>query len=206
MNAIEKVEEINKVASMHRKGYSNAEISKQLNLPVAKVKADLDEWSKYIEEKAASDPEILDRFLENTLAFEEELNDITKEIWEVIKKADEADVISTKIQALRLAKDLTDMKARLFQLLSPRVDSGYIERSKRIERVNSMLSEIIRETISDCDRCSELAWRKLEDVYRSDKTLRDDDDDYVEEDEDVQPLGELEPGIHGRTEEDTRSE
>lgn len=151
---------------MYLKGASYAKIARALDVSPAQAKSYIDEWNTYISDKAAKDPDMLNRFLENVLAYKEKLNLISNQAWEVAELAEEAGAMSTKIQALRLAKDLAEMEARAMQLMSNRMESGYIERMKRVERVNGILSAIIKEVISGCERCSVQAWRRLEEAYR----------------------------------------
>lgn len=165
MNTLEKSEKIATAAQMYLKGSSYATIGKNLGVSSREAKALVEEWNVYISNKASNDPDMLDRFLENVLAYKEKLNLITEQAWSVADLADEHGAMTTKIQALRLAKDLAEMEARAMQLLSNRMESGYIERMKRVERVNGILSSIIKEVVSDCEKCSTETWRRLQEAY-----------------------------------------
>lgn len=166
MNSLEKAEKVAEVAELEMKGHSKASIAKQLNISTKDVDSYLREWGEYIADRAAKDPDLLDRYLENILSYKEKLGLISKEAWDVSKLADEHGAMGTKLQALRLAKDLAELEARAFQLMSNRMESGYIERMKKVERVNGILSAIIKEVVGDCPRCSEMAWRRLEEMWR----------------------------------------
>lgn len=183
-NALAKAETISQVGKLHMQGYSTTKIGAKLAIPVSTVRKYIAEWEEYISERAAKNPEMLDNFLENVMRFDEEIQMMNEEIWETVELAKENGAMGTKIQALRLSKDLMETKARLFQLLSPRMESGYIERMKRVERVNAILSSIIRETISGCERCRSVAFRKLEDAYNLMPELGEGDethDDHIED-------------------------
>jgi uncharacterized protein YjcR len=166
MNALEKSELITQAAQMYMKGMSYSKIGQKMGVSSQQAKQYVETWNDYVKDKAANDPDLLDRFLENVLSYKEKLNVITEEAWNIAELADEHGAMSTKIQALRLAKDLAEMEARAMQLMSNRMESGYIERMKRVERVNGILSSIIKEVISDCDKCSTEAYRRLEEMYR----------------------------------------
>lgn len=167
LNALEKAEFISNVVRAHLQGKPKVVIAKELDVSLGVVDAAISEWEDYIRDKAEQDSDILDRFLENIFKFDEEIRMISEETWRVVNEAQEYGAMGTKVQALRLAKDLMETKARLFQLMSPRIESGYIERTRKVEKVNAILSEIIRSTISGCKRCSDLAWARLEEAWKA---------------------------------------
>jgi hypothetical protein len=171
LNDFERAEKIYEIAKLYMQGKPRTSIARSLDVPLDVVDKAIKEWNDYISHRAATDSDILDRFLENIFRFDEEIRMLNEQAWEVVKIAEENGAMSTKLQALRLAKDLMETKARLFQLMSPRLESGYIERTKRVERVNAILSEIIRNTISGCERCSGLAWGQLQDAWRNQPEL-----------------------------------
>lgn len=176
MNSLEKSEKIAKAAELQLKGHSVASIARILKLTPYTIRGYIKEWDSYISNKAAEDPDVLNNFLENVLSYKEKLNIITVEAWKVADLAEEHGAMSTKIQALRLAKDLAEMEARVMQLMSNRMDSGYLERMKRLERVNGVLSGVIREVISGCERCSTQAWRRLEEIYSIQPDLAEEEE------------------------------
>lgn len=172
LNDFERAEKIYEIAKQYMQGRPKTKIAASLGLSIDVIDKAIKEWDEYIKHRAESDPDMLDRFLENIIRFDEEIRLLNEQTWDVINQAEENGAMSTKIQALRLAKDLMETKARLFQIMSPRLESGYIERTKRVERVNAILSEIIRNVISGCSRCSEMAWSQLEDIYRNQPELQ----------------------------------
>jgi hypothetical protein len=173
MNDFERAEKVYMIARLYMQGKPKVSIAKELDIPLTTVEKAIKEWDEYISMRAEADPDIMEKFTENVFRFDEEIRMINEQAWEVVRLAEENGAMSTKLQALRLAKDLMETKARLFQLMSPRLESGYIERTKKVERVNSILSEIIRTTISNCPRCSDLAWSQLQDAWRNQPELSD---------------------------------
>ena len=73
--------------------------------------------------------------------------------------------MNTRLQSLKVIQELTAQKARLYQLLGPRIDTNYLEKAKRAERVNDMLSHIISDSVRDCDRCMPLVWERLQEAF-----------------------------------------
>lgn len=167
MNEFEKAELMSQIIRSYMQGRPKATIAKELGVSQHTVELTIEQWDNYIRDKAAQESDILDRFLENLFKFDEEIKMIADETWRVVNEAQEHGAMGTKVHALRLAKDLTEARARLFQLMSPRIEAGYMERTRRIEKVNALLSEIIRNTISGCPRCSSLAWSQLEEAWRA---------------------------------------
>lgn len=179
-NSLVKAEKVSEIGKLYMQGIQISKIAKKMELSVPVVRGYIKEWEDYISQKAADNSEVLDNFLENVYRFDAEIDMMNEEIWETIELAKEHGVHNTKLQALRLSKDLMETRARLFQLLSPRMETGYIERTKRVERVNGILSAIIRDTISTCDTCSSTVFRKLEDAYRLHPEFNPGEDEIVE--------------------------
>ncbi len=170
-NQFELAEKANEVVRLYMQGRPKTKIANELGVSMSFIEKSLADWDDYIAAKAENDPGFLERYLEHIFKFDEEIRMLSDHAWDVVNVADENGAMSTKLQALRLAKDLMEAKARIFQLLSPRMESGYVERIKKVERVNAVLSEIISTTISTCERCSSLAWNRLEEIWKSNPEL-----------------------------------
>jgi hypothetical protein len=96
---------------------------------------------------------------QNTIKFLAELDELSKEAWETVTIATENEMVTARIQALKLALEVTTKKAQLHQLMSggKTADGDYIARMNKAESVNQLLSDILRDVVSDCPRCSEQA-------------------------------------------------
>lgn len=150
---------------MHMQGMTNTDIARAKGISPSTVGTYIREWEVWIKDKSVENPELFDKVLENSLAFIENYNYLIKNAWEVHDEAKEAGVAATRLSALKLVQEMTAQKARFYQLLGPRVETNYLEKAKRAERVNEILSEILRDTIADCDRCYPLAWDKLRQAF-----------------------------------------
>ena len=166
---IEKIEVIQRVAELHLKGMSDSAISRLVGIHVETVRNYIEEWEEFIAKRAEADPDILDRFLENTLKFNEMFAMIEKEAWDVVEEAKLAGVASHRIQALKLAESVAEKRARLYQLLGPHIEKGYMEDLKKAERVNNMLSEILRDVVADCPRCKDRVMDKIRIAFYGDE-------------------------------------
>lgn len=167
MNELEKADLIQSVAQLYMQGKKETEIAREKSISPSTVKSYIKQWEEWIKDKAQENPELFDRVLENTILFLENYDFMLKNAWEVHDDAKLAAVASTRLQALKLIQELNAQKARLYQLLGPRVDNNYLEKSKRAERINELLSDILRRVVSGCERCMPLVWEDLQEAYKS---------------------------------------
>ena len=149
------------------KGYSYNNIAELLHITPYKAKTYVQEYYKIIQKQAEDDPYFLERIQENTIRFMKELDEISKEAWETVTIATDNSMVTARTQALRLALDVTTKKAQMLQLLGAKTstDADYVARLQKAERVNQMLSEVIRDVVSDCPRCSEMARVRLAEAF-----------------------------------------
>lgn len=164
-NELEKAEIVQEVAELYLQGHSAAAIARMKGLSPGTVKNYVSEWERYIKEKAVTNPEMLDKVLENSIRFIESFNMMLSNAWEVHNEAKDAGAHATRLSALKIIQEITAQQARLHQLLGPRVDTNYLEKAKRAERVNELLSEILRGVVAECDRCYPLAWERLGEAF-----------------------------------------
>lgn len=150
-------------------GKKESEIAREKGLSPSTVKSYINQWEAWIKEKAEDNPEIFDRVIENTMRFLENYDFMIKNAWEVHDESKDASVASTRLQALKLIQELNAQKARLYQLLGPRMDNNYLEKAKRTQKINEALSEILRRVVSGCDRCKPLVWEDLQGLFEQQK-------------------------------------
>lgn len=182
------------VGLMRLKGYTWQDIAEAKNISPKTAKILSDEYTQLIRESAEGDPDFMDRIQENTIRFLKEFEEISKEAWETVNIATDAGMVTARINALKLSKEVAETKARLLQLLGGKVDSGYMARMQRAENVNQILSQVIREIVADCDHCraeAQIALREAfaqmgddsraleaRDIEESSIELADEFDDY----------------------------
>lgn len=153
------------VGIMALKGYTWTDIAEDQDISPATAKKYADEYYNIIRQSAMNDPDFMDRIQENTLRFLKEFEEIGKETWETVRISTDAGMVTARINALKLAKEVAETKARLLQLLGGKVDSGYIARMQRAENVNSVLSGVIRDIVSDCEHCRAEAQIRLQEAF-----------------------------------------
>lgn len=165
MSYIEKFEKLEKVAELHLKGYNYSQIARELSITPAHAKHLVDEYKQFIHDRAQDDPELLDRLLENTMEVMETMDMINKEAWETYQQAKDFEMIQQRNASLKNLMDITERKAKLLNLMGGSVDSGATARLRKAERVNEIVSSIIKEVIADCPSCRVEAQIKLQEAF-----------------------------------------
>lgn len=160
-----KNELVDKAAELYMQGQKITNIAKTLGRDEKTIRNYLDEYEKSIRDRATADPEVLDRRLENSLRFLDNYDLLIMKAWDVHNKAEEADVASTQLSAIKQIDELVSKKARLMNLLGQNQENMYLEKAKRAEKVNTLLSDILRNIVSDCTRCQPLVWEELQRAF-----------------------------------------
>jgi hypothetical protein len=164
-NELEKAELIQEVAQLSMQGHTNADIARIKGISAGTVRSYINEWEVWIKEKAVENPEMFNQVLENSLKFIDNYDFMLKNAWEVHDESKDAGVPATRLASLKLIQEITAQKARFYQLLGPRVETNYLDKARRAERVNEVLSEILRDVVADCDHCYPLVWDKLRQAF-----------------------------------------
>lgn len=167
LGLLEDLEKVDEAGGYHLKGYSYSNIAEIMDVSVYKAKQYVTEYYRILNKQAEDDPYFLERIQENTLRFLKELDEIGKEAWETVNIATDNAMITARTQALKLALDVTTKKAQMLQVLGAKTstDADYVARLQKAERVNGMLSELLREVVSECPRCNELARTRLAEAF-----------------------------------------
>ena len=162
---IEKFDKLEQAAKLHLKGFTFAEIARELDIHVSTVREYVSEYKSWIVTRAENDPDLLDRLTENTMQALDEINLVLSEAWRAHEQAKEWEAMNHQLSALKLIKEINDSKAKLLQLAGARQDGGNMAHLKRVEQVNQIVSEIIKEIIKDCPRCRQEAQVKLAEAF-----------------------------------------
>lgn len=157
------------------KGYSYRDISEILGVTHFEAKNLVNEYYKIVAEQAAENPYFLEQIQFNTIKALKELDEISKEAWETVNLATDNEMITARTQALKLALEVSTKKAQLHNLLNggakDQAGGGDMARVQKIESVNQILSSVLKDVISECSRCKDLARVKLAEAF----SLMDDD-------------------------------
>lgn len=175
---LQRLSRIQEAGTLRLKGYSLADISEIMEVGATAVRSLLKEFDQMVEYQINSDPYFLEKIQQHTLRSLMQLDEISKETWETINVATDNGMVSTRLQGLKLALELTSKRAQLLQLTGQqRGDTEYIAKMQKVESVNQMLSNILRDVISECPRCREQARSKLAEAF---ELMSDEDIDAAE--------------------------
>jgi len=144
------IKDIEDAGILHIKGYSNREVASLLSINVDKVKDYIQQYKAIIQKQADSDPYFLEKIQFNTIKALQEFDQISKEAWETVSIATDHGMLAQRIQALKLAADISTKKAQLHKLIGTTnsTDNDYIARMQKAESVNQILSRVLRDVIS----------------------------------------------------------
>lgn len=178
---------VEEAGTLSIKGYNYSNIAELLDITPYKAKQYVQEYFRIIKNEAEEDPYFLERVQQNTLRFLNELDEISKEAWETVNVATDNGMVTARTQALKLALEVTTKKAQLHQLMGgSKPDSEYIARMQKAESVNQILSEVLRDVISDCERCRDMARIKLAEAFslmenvESEESTDNIDNEYID--------------------------
>ena len=147
---LQKLKDVERVGSLHIKGYSNHEISSLMSIDSKQVKSYINEYKSIITKQAEDDPYFLERIQYNTIKALNEFDEISKEAWETVSIATDHGMVAQRLQALKLAGDIATKKAQLHKLMTSgnAADGEYIQRMQKAESVNQILSKVLRDVIA----------------------------------------------------------
>jgi hypothetical protein len=151
------------------KGYTPSNIGELLGVSSYKAKEYIEEYYRIVQNQADNDPYFLEKIQFNTVKALKELDEISKEAWETVTVASVNGMVTARIQALKLALEVSTKKAQLHNLLSggqKESNNDVMLRTTKIEKVNTMLSEVLRDVVSGCPKCSVEARLKLAEAYQ----------------------------------------
>lgn len=174
--SVERLQLIEQASTLYLKRYNYTEIARELSITPAYAKVLVDDYRELVRARAQSDPDVLERLVENTLEMIDQLDLIAKEVWETYQKAKDFELISQQNATLKNAMDITEKRAKLLQLMGAKTDSGSTARLQKAERVNEIVSGVIKDIVSDCPRCKSEAQIRLAEAFR----MMDSDEGVVE--------------------------
>lgn len=161
-----RLEQIHEAGTLRLKGYSVPNIAEILDVGVTAVRGMLNEFDQIIEYQLNADPYFMEKMQQNTLLALMNLDEISKETWETIQVASDNGMVNARLNGLKLALDITGKRSQLLQLTGQaKGDSDYIAKMQKVEAVNQMLSDVIRDVISECPRCREQARTRLAEAF-----------------------------------------
>jgi hypothetical protein len=89
---------------------------------------------------------------------------LIKEAWAVVEEADRSAQLSQKTAALKLIADIQAKQMDMLQKAGMLDNNELAEKIVETEDKQKLLVEIIRDTVSACERCKPLVFGKLSKV------------------------------------------
>ncbi len=156
---------LEKVGILVNKSYKNSEIARELNLTPAATKHYVQAYKEILEKRVDEDPDFLDKIQTNTLEAMDRLDLLVKEAWETYDTAKNNDMINQQINLLKVFGELEDKRSKLLQLMGVKADSGMMARMNKAEQVNGIVSRIIKDVVSDCEKCKLQVMPRLAEAF-----------------------------------------
>lgn len=179
-----RLEQIYEAGALKLKGYNVTDIAEILGATAHAVRGMIREYDQMIEYQINADPYFMEKMQQNTMRALMSLDEISKETWETIQVATDNGMVNARLNGLKLALDINGKRAQLLQLTGQaRADTDYVAKMQKVETVNQMLSDVIRDVVSECPRCREQARTRLAEAFSLMSDASDYDDAEVVEDE-----------------------
>ena len=157
----DRMEKINKVAEEFLKGNTQPSIiAKNTGMKLAETKEYLDEWKSIIH----SDRQVQIRAREALNGADQHYSMLIKEAWDVVEQADLTAQLPQKTAALKLIADIQQKQIDMLQKAGMLDNNELAEKIVETEDKQRILVEIIRDTVSGCERCKPLVFGKLSKV------------------------------------------
>lgn len=163
---VERIGTLEQVGDLYLKSYKPGEIARKLNISAAQAKHYINQYQSLVQQKVQNDPDFMDRVADNTIEALERLDKIVVEAWETYETAKDNEMVNQQINLLKVAATLEQQRANLLQLMGAKMDGGMMAKMQRAEKVNSIVSHIIKDSISQCEKCKLEAMPRLAEAFR----------------------------------------
>lgn len=164
----DKLKKIEEVGLLRLKGYNKSDIAEVTGLSIPTISRYIKEHESMLQRIVDEDPHFLENIQFNTIRAMAEFDEISKEAWESIEIATREGMITARNGAIKLAMEVAAKKAQLNQLLgTQKTDGEVFEKMQKVEVVNQLLSQVIKDVIADCEHCRIKARPLLEEAFRS---------------------------------------
>lgn len=157
LSITEHLDLVNKVASEYLKGADDAEISKSLNLPRAKVKSLLTDWRSLV----ANNQAIQARAKEALAGADQHYSALIKKAYEVIDSADQTSNLAAKTTSIKLIADIESKRLEMLQKAGLLDNQELADQLIETEKKHEVLIGILKEVTSTCNVCKPKVLSKL---------------------------------------------
>ena len=151
------IEEVNKVATEYIKGLNETEISKQLDIPKARVSSLLREWKTM----ASNSEAVRARAREALAGADTHYSRLIKQAYEVIEDANIQGSLTAKTTALKLIMDIESKRIDMLQKAGLLENKELADQLLETERRQEVLMKILADVSGSCQRCKPEVLRRL---------------------------------------------
>jgi len=139
------LEEVNRVATEYIKGFNETEISKELDIPKARVSSLLREWKTM----ASNSEAVRSRAREALSAADTHYSKLIKQTYEVIDEAGANSNLSAKTAAIKLVLDIETRRIEMLQKAGLLENKELAEQLLETERKQSLIMDILKDIASN---------------------------------------------------------
>lgn len=157
MDILEHIEQVNAVATEYIKGMNETEISKELDIPKARVSALLREWKQM----ASNSEAVRSRAREALAAADQHYGKLIKQAYEVIDDANINGQQSQKLTAIKLVLDIETRRIDMLQKAGLLENKELAEQLLETERKQELLTTILKEVSAECKVCKPKVLKRL---------------------------------------------
>lgn len=138
---IEHIEEVNRVAAEYIKGFNETEISKELDIPKARVSSLLREWKTM----ASNSEAVRARAREALAGADQHYSKLIKQAYEVIDEANQTAALSVKNQAIKLILDIESRRIEMLQKAGLLENKELADQLLETERKQELIVDILKD-------------------------------------------------------------
>ena len=138
---IEHMEEVNRVAAEYIKGFNESEISRELDIPRARVSALLREWKSM----ASNSEAVRARAREALAAADTHYSKLIKQSYEVIEEATTNGNLGAKTNAIKLVLDIESKRIDMLQKAGLLENKELAEQLLETERKQELIVNILKD-------------------------------------------------------------
>lgn len=149
------------VGKLYMKGYSPADISVELDVRRVDVSRALRDWRDLLRRETITSLDVKDKVMDILAETEESLRLARKQAWETAEQADANGQYGTKVQALKLYRDLSKDINEIFDKAGINQDVEVIEEMTRQQEAQDQLIELLKEIKKDYPQVNDLISRRL---------------------------------------------
>jgi len=154
------IEEVNAVAAEYIKGKNETEISRELDLPRARVSSHLREWKTM----ASNSEAVRARAREALSAADQHFGKLIKQTYEVIDEATQNQNLSAKTAAIKLVLDIEKTRMDILQKAGLLENKELADQLLETERKQEVLVKILKEVSGECSHCKPKVLARLAEV------------------------------------------